>query len=102
MSIEDAYVLGKCLQRRTDNLEAGLRIYQELRLERANWVQRYSREAAGFFHLSDPGLRRQRDEKLRNNQSQYPTGFPRGQERIYGYDADAALRARFEASSAGD
>ena len=48
MSIEDAYVLGKCLQRRTDNLEAGLRIYQDLRLERANWVQRYSREAAGL------------------------------------------------------
>ena len=95
MSIEDAYVLGKCLQRRTDDLEAGLRIYQELRLERANWVQRYSREAAGFFHLSDPDLRQQRDEKLRYNQSRYPTGFPRGQERIYGYDADAALEARF-------
>ena len=59
-------------------------------------MQRYSREAAAFFHLRDPDLRQQRDEKLRYNQSHYPTGFPRGQERIYGYDADAALEARFE------
>lgn len=32
-----------------------------------------------------------RDAQPRENQSRYPGGFPPGQERLYGYDADAAL-----------
>ena len=32
-----------------------------------------------------------RDSRLRENQSRYPSGFPDGQQRIYGYDVDKAL-----------
>jgi salicylate hydroxylase len=93
MAIEDAWVLARCLQGAAGEVSAALSRYQSLRLERANWVQAYSRQAEEMFHLSDPDLVKRRDEKLRWNQENYPEGFPPGQIRIYGYDAEAAFLA---------
>ncbi|MCG8694328.1 MAG: FAD-dependent monooxygenase [Minwuiales bacterium] len=90
-SIEDAWVLARCLAEGGDEPEQALARYQSLRIERANWVQRFSREAEQLFHMADPEDRRRRDEKLRINQSAYPHGFPPGQERLYGYDAERAV-----------
>ena len=65
--------------------------YERIRKARAEWVQRYSREAEELFNMSDPVNVARRDSRLRENQKYYPSGFPEGQQRIYGYDADAAL-----------
>ena len=90
-SIEDAWVLARCLADGPSDPEQALLRYQALRIERANWVQKFSRDAEQLFHMSDPEARRRRDEKLRQNQSAYPHGFPPGQERLYGYDAESAV-----------
>lgn len=63
-----------------------------MRKPRAEWVQQFSRDAETMFHLVDPAAVARRDARLRENARAYPTGFPPGQERLYGYDADAALR----------
>lgn len=91
MAIEDAWVLARCLQQAGASPEPGLRHYEDLRMERANWVQEYSRQAEQMFHLSEPEKVARRDAKLKWNQDNYPEGFPPGQIRIYGYDAEAAV-----------
>ena len=91
-SIEDAYVLAACLAAGRPDPGTALERYVRLRKPRAEWVQRYSREAEELFHMTDPSKISRRDERLRENQRAYPTGFPPGQERLYGYDAEAALR----------
>lgn len=91
MAIEDAWVLARSLEQVPDNAAAALAHYQEVRLGRANWVQAYSRQAEEMFHLSDPELVSRRDDKLRWNQDNYKEGFPPGQIRIYGYDAEQAV-----------
>jgi len=90
-SMEDAYVLAACVAEAPDApLEAIVR-YEHLRKARAEWVQRFSREAEELFNMSDPARVARRDSRLRENQQNYPGGFPEGQQRIYGYDVDAAL-----------
>ncbi len=39
---------------------------------------------------TDPAARRRRDERLRRDQPTFAAGFPPGQVKIYGYDAEAA------------
>ena len=90
-SIEDAYVLAACIDEARDAPEKAIGRYEHLRKGRAEWVQRFSREAEELFNMSDPAKVARRDSRLRENQSKYPSGFPEGQQRIYGYDADAAL-----------
>ncbi|MEO8204046.1 MAG: FAD-dependent monooxygenase [Betaproteobacteria bacterium] len=90
-SIEDAYVLAGCIAATPDApLEATAR-YESLRKERAEWVQQFSRDAEELFNMADPARVARRDARLRENQQTYAGGFPDGQQRIYGYDADAAL-----------
>lgn len=91
MAIEDAWVLARCLEQAGSVPQAGLRRYESLRMDRANWVQEYSRQAEQMFHLSAPEKVARRDAKLQWNQENYPEGFPPGQIRIYGYDAEAAV-----------
>ncbi len=90
-SIEDAYVLAACLADAKDAPLQAIARYEHLRKERAEWVQRYSREAEELFNMTDPARVARRDSRLRENQKNYPGGFPEGQQRIYGYDVDAAL-----------
>ena len=54
-------------------------------------MQRYSRQAEELFNMSDQSKVARRDLRLRENQARYPSGFPQGQQRIYGYDVDAVL-----------
>ena len=90
-SIEDAYVLAACIAEARDAPDKAIERYERLRKDRAEWVQRFSRQAEELFNMSDPAKVARRDSRLRENQRNYPSGFPQGQQRIYGYDADAAL-----------
>jgi salicylate hydroxylase len=90
-SVEDAYVLAGCIAAVRDPVTA-IERYEQLRKERAEWVQRFSREAEELFNMSDPIKVQRRDARLAENQKNYPGGFPEGQQRIYGYDAELALQ----------
>ncbi len=90
-SIEDAYVLAACIADSNDAPVAALARYERIRKERAEWVQRFSREAEELFNMSDPVKVARRDARLQENQKKYAAGFPEGQQRLYGYDAGAAL-----------
>jgi salicylate hydroxylase len=52
-AIEDAGILGEVLAR-GENIEAGLRAYQETRLPRVTRVQKESRRQATIYHLGGP------------------------------------------------
>ena len=90
-SIEDAYVLAACIAETPSAPVEAIERYERLRKERAEWVQRLSSEAEELFNMSDPAKVARRDSRLRENQRNYVSGYPEGQQRIYGYDADAAL-----------
>ena len=90
-SIEDAYVLAACIAETPSAPVEAIERYERLRKERAEWVQRFSSEAEELFNMSDPAKVARRDSRLRENQRTYVSGYPEGQQRIYGYDADAAL-----------
>ncbi len=93
-SIEDAWVLAGCLAQAGHDPAAALRRYEAIRRPRANWVQAFSRQAEELFHMADAGAVARRDRRLAENQRLYPDGFPDGQIRLYGYDAEEALQAR--------
>jgi 2-polyprenyl-6-methoxyphenol hydroxylase-like FAD-dependent oxidoreductase len=59
-AIEDAVVLGKCLQA-ASTLEEGLQIYQRQRLPRANHVAQVSRRIGKAVTLTNPLLCALRD-----------------------------------------
>ena len=92
-SIEDAYVLAACIADAPGAPGAAFERYELLRKDRGEWVQKFSRDAEELFNMSDAGKIAHRDSRLRENQQKYPSGFPAGQQRLYGYDADAALAA---------
>jgi salicylate hydroxylase len=92
-SIEDAYVLAGCIAEAPTSPVAAIERYERIRKDRAEWVQRFSREAEELFNMSDPVKVARRDSRLQENQQKYPSGFPEGQQRIYGYNADVALAA---------
>lgn len=92
-SIEDAYVLASCIAEAPGSPVAAIERYERIRKERAEWVQRFSRQAEELFNMSDPVKVARRDARLKENQQTYPSGFPEGQQRIYGYNPDAALEA---------
>ncbi len=91
-SIEDAWVLARCLEEGADDIPAALSRYESLRQPRTSWVQRFSRDAEVLFHMADPAAVERRDRRLKENQAAYPNGFPPGQENLYGYDAEAPFR----------
>lgn len=91
-SIEDAWVLAGCLADQPGRPAVALARYEAIRRPRANWLQAYSGEAEALFNMADPDAVARRDARLRENMRRYPDGFPEGQIRIYGYDAEDALR----------
>lgn len=64
MAVEDAVVLAGTLAR-VDDLEAGLRSYEDQRRERTRAVVIGSRAASEMEQLDDPDQVRERDERLR-------------------------------------
>jgi salicylate hydroxylase len=85
-AIEDAAALAVCLGTATpDSLSAALKHYAEVRKPRTETVHRSIRENARNHHFSDGEQQRSRDQTMGDN-----WGL-RGQEWLYGYDAERAV-----------
>ena len=61
--------------------------YERRRKERAGRVQEQSRANERLFHLADPELVRQRNERIRAE----PTGTLPAYARVYSYDVEEAM-----------
>jgi salicylate hydroxylase len=89
-SIEDAWVLARCLQLQGDNVDGALSRYNELRGGRTRQVQEASRAAERMFHLSEPEAVERRNARFTKLQAAIGHGFPPGQEWLFAYDAEHA------------
>jgi salicylate hydroxylase len=84
-SIEDSWVLTRCLEEATEGeVPAALKRYEALRLTGANRVQQQSRAAEHLFYMTEP------DEIARHEVSSQE-GFPPGQQLLFSYDAEKAV-----------
>lgn len=90
-AVEDAASLAVCLAAAgPDGLAEPRRTlehYQRVRLERTGEIQTISRRNTAMLHLPDGPDQRERDQHLAE------TADPRGQDWLYGYDAEEAARA---------
>lgn len=96
-SIEDAWVLARCLQRGQADLPAALLRYEQLRHDRATRVQQQSRAAEHTFHMSDASEVEARNARFEQMQAKAANGFPRGQQWLFSYDAERAVLGQDEA-----
>lgn len=89
-AVEDAAVLAGCLAEAhdADDAPAALARYSALRRERVQRVHAVSRRNAEMLHLPDGDGQRERDRVLAD------TADIRGQDWLYGYDAQAAVSDR--------
>ncbi|MCA8928717.1 MAG: FAD-dependent monooxygenase [Alphaproteobacteria bacterium] len=87
-SIEDGYVLARCLAEVPDPAEA-LQRYQRNRMERTAWVQEGSRRNERVFHLSDPQAVAERNARLKAEVETNPDGVSADQSRLFGHDVVA-------------
>ena len=92
-SIEDAYVLAGCLAATPDDPVAALARYVRLRQPRTAWMQDLSRREEELYQMTDAASIADRNARMRQNRIPESATFPPEQERLYGYDADAVLRA---------
>jgi salicylate hydroxylase len=92
-SIEDAYVLAGCLAARQDDPVAALARYVQLRQPRTAWMQGLSRREEELYQMNDAATIAERNARMRTNRTPESANFPPEQERLYGYDAEAVLRA---------
>jgi salicylate hydroxylase len=92
-SIEDAYVLAGCLAATPDDPVAALARYVRLRQPRTAWMQGLSRREEELYQMTDAAAIADRNARMRANRVPESAAFPPEQERLYGYDADAVLRA---------
>ena len=92
-SIEDAYVLAGCLAATPDEPVAALARYVRLRQPRTAWMQDLSRREEELYQMTDAASIADRNARMRQNRIPESAVFPPEQERLYGYDADAVLRA---------
>src|SRR6201991_2019774 len=92
-SIEDAYVLAGCLAAAPDQPVAALERYVKLRQPRTAWMQGLARHEEELYQTSDAAEIAARNARMRENRIPQSATFPPEQERLYGYDAEAVLRA---------
>ena len=92
-SIEDAYVLAGCLAASTDEPVAALERYVKLRQPRTAWMQGLARREEQLYQTNDAAEIAARNARMRENRIPESATFPPEQERLYGYDAEAILRA---------
>jgi 2-polyprenyl-6-methoxyphenol hydroxylase-like FAD-dependent oxidoreductase len=92
-SIEDAYVLAGCLAANADAPVAALERYVRLRLPRTAWMQDLSRREEELYQMTDAAAIEERNARMRTSRIPESATFPAEQERLYGYDAEAVLRA---------
>jgi salicylate hydroxylase len=91
-SIEDAYVLAGCLAAMPDGPVAALTRYVRLRQPRTAWMQGLARREEQLYQMSDASEITARNARMRANRNAESASFPPEQERLYGYDAEAALQ----------
>ncbi len=84
-SIEDGFILRRCLECEEDTASALLR-YERNRLERTAWVQLGSRKNETLFHLSDPSEVKIRNARLQAEVDNNVQQVQPDQSRLFGYD----------------
>jgi len=84
-SIEDGYILARCLQATADVPEALAR-YERNRLERTAWVQQGSRKNEALFHMTEPTAVAERNARLQGEVDANPEAVQPDQSRLFGYD----------------
>lgn len=89
-SLEDAWVLARCLELAPDDLPATLGRYESLRLARANLMVQQSRNGERWYHLDDAAEVAARNDRFRRNNEKLDGGFSPQQHWLYSYDADRA------------
>jgi salicylate hydroxylase len=92
-SIEDGYVLAGCIAASPNEPVAALERYVQLRQPRTAWMQGLARREEQLYQTNDAAEIAARNERMRTNRVPETAIFPPEQERLYGYDAEAALRA---------
>jgi salicylate hydroxylase len=92
-SIEDAYVLAGCLAATPAEPETALQRYVQLRQPRTAWMQDLSRREEELYQMTDAPAIAARNARMRTNRNPESASFPPEQMRLYGYDAEAVLRA---------
>ena len=91
-SIEDSWVLTRCLEEATEGeVPAALKRYEALRLTRANRVQQQSRAAEHLFHMTEPDEIARRNVRFARYETSSQEGFPPGQQWLFSYDAEKAV-----------
>lgn len=84
-SMEDGYILARCLQAEPD-APAALARYERNRLERTAWVQAGSRKNEALFHMTDPKAVADRNARLQGEVDANPQAVQPDQSRLFGYD----------------
>jgi salicylate hydroxylase len=85
-SIEDAWVLARCLADVPDDLVGALERYVSLRSGRASALQRVSREMGKNVQLEDPDQVKARNDRMKAAGSTYAERY----DWIWGFDVDQA------------
>lgn len=84
-SIEDGFVLRRCLEA-ADDVPAALKRYERNRLERTAWVQSGSRKNEHLFHLADAAAVAARNARMQGEVDANPEAVQPDQSRLFGYD----------------
>ena len=90
-SIEDAWVLARCLQLGRDDPAAALRKYESLRKDRAQRLQLHSRNAERWYHLDNADEIARRNARLAKHAESSETGLTPQQTWLFSYDAEKAV-----------
>ncbi|MBT5458114.1 MAG: hydroxylase [Rhodospirillaceae bacterium] len=94
-SIEDAWVLARCLQLGHQTLPGdpagALLKYESLRKDRAQRLQLHSRNAERWYHLDDADEVARRNARLAAHAENSDTGLTPQQIWLFGYDAEKAV-----------
>jgi len=86
-------VLAGSIAENPGNPAVALKAFADRRIERATWVQAYSREMEEFVHQADPVRTAHRNDRLRQRLKKYEDEFPPGQVKLYSFDADSVFPA---------
>ena len=84
-SIEDGYVLARCLAEGND-VGSALARYERNRLERTAWVQQGSRKNERLFHMADAKEVAARNARIQGEVDSNTEGVQPDQSRLFGYD----------------
>ena len=91
-SIEDAWVLARCLELGQDDAPAALLKYESLRKDRAQRLQRHSRNAERWYHLDDAHEIARRNTRLAAHGKNNQGGVTPQQTWLFSYDAERAVQ----------